>query len=78
MDDDFQQSNSEGVNIYLSVILVFEHLMSHALGVSDHLDVVKLVRGGRQPDVSYPDLSVVAVNEDVVGLQVSVDYRRVV
>lgn len=74
----FEDTHAKGVNVDLLVIALVVQLWGHELGSAEDRRDVGTVADNGETEVANLELSVVAVDKDVVALEVAVDDGRVV
>lgn len=74
----FQDTHAKGIDIDLLIVLFVVELWSHELGGAEDRGDVGPVADDSESEVANLELSVVAVDEDIVTFEIAVDDGRVV
>ena len=74
----FQDTHAKGIDIDLLVILFIVELGGHELGSTENRGDVGAVANNSEAEVTNLELTIVAVDKDVVALKVTVDDGRAV
>ena len=74
--DHLQHAHAEGPNIDLEIVFLVVHLGGHKLGGSQAREGLAALQGRGEAQVADPDLGGVAVDENVVAFQISVNYFK--